>query len=263
MTIKVGDQWIRPHRPHRPARGCARYPRHRDRRHQRPVEPDYMAYMLQLRHRARPLQGHDRRRGRHAGRQRQAHPPDARSKDPAELKWGELGADVVVESTGLFTTKEKAGDAPQGRREEGDHVRARRRTRRRCSCSASTTRATPGETIISNASCTTNCLAPLAKVLNDTWGIKRGLMTTVHAHDRDAEDRRRPVEQGLARRPRHPREHHPVVDRRGQGRRQGDSRTQRQAHRHVLPRADVRRVRRRSHRSRSRSLRRTRRSAPR
>jgi len=101
-------------------------------------------------------------------------------KDPAELKWGEVGADVVVESTGLFLTKETAEK----------HLAA---GAKKVILSAPSKDDTPmfvfgvnhtkyaGEKIISNASCTTNCLAPVAKVLNDTWGIKRGLMTTVHA----------------------------------------------------------------------------------
>jgi glyceraldehyde 3-phosphate dehydrogenase len=101
-------------------------------------------------------------------------------KDPAELKWAEVGADVVVESTGLFLTKETAEK----------HLAAGAKKVIR---SAPSKDDTPmfvfgvnhgkyaGEAIISNASCTTNCLAPVAKVLHDTWGIKRGLMTTVHA----------------------------------------------------------------------------------
>ncbi|WP_301102835.1 type I glyceraldehyde-3-phosphate dehydrogenase [Propionivibrio sp.] len=101
-------------------------------------------------------------------------------KDPAELKWDEVGADIVVESTGLFLTKETCQK----------HITA---GAKKVIQSAPSKDDTPmfvygvndktyaGQTIISNASCTTNCLAPIAKVLNDTWGIKRGLMTTVHA----------------------------------------------------------------------------------
>ena len=79
-------------------------------------------------------------------------------KDPASLKWDEVQADVVVESTGFFLTEELAS-AP---------LKAGAKTY-------------AGQKIISNASCTTNCLAPISKVLNDKFGIKRGLMTTVHA----------------------------------------------------------------------------------
>jgi glyceraldehyde 3-phosphate dehydrogenase len=101
-------------------------------------------------------------------------------KDPAELKWNEVGADIVVESTGLFLTKETAEK----------HLAA---GAKKVILSAPSKDDTPmfvfgvndntyaGQAIISCASCTTNCLAPVAKVLNDTWGIKRGLMTTVHA----------------------------------------------------------------------------------
>ena len=101
-------------------------------------------------------------------------------KDPAELKWSEIGADIVIDATGLFLTKEAAQK----------HITA---GAKKVIMSAPSKDDTPmfvfgvndntyaGQTIISNASCTTNCLAPVAKVLNDTWGIKRGLMTTVHA----------------------------------------------------------------------------------
>ena len=101
-------------------------------------------------------------------------------KDPAELKWNEVGADIVIESTGLFLTKETAQK----------HITA---GAKKVIMSAPSKDDTPmfvfgvndgsyaGQAIISNASCTTNCLAPVAKVLNDTFGIKRGLMTTVHA----------------------------------------------------------------------------------
>jgi glyceraldehyde 3-phosphate dehydrogenase len=143
------------------------------------LEPDYLAYMLQ----------YDSVHGRFKG----AIAVDGSTlivngkrvrltalKDPAELKWGELGVDVVVESTGLFLTKETAEK----------HLAA---GAKKVIMSAPSKDDTPmfvfgvndrkyaGEKIISNASCTTNCLAPVAKVLNDTWGIKRGLMTTVHA----------------------------------------------------------------------------------
>ncbi|MBQ8071297.1 MAG: type I glyceraldehyde-3-phosphate dehydrogenase [Bacteroidales bacterium] len=100
--------------------------------------------------------------------------------DPANLKWDEVGAEVVVESTGLFLTDEKARK----------HIEA---GAKKVIMSAPSKDATPmfvygvnhetyaGQDIISNASCTTNCLAPLTKVLNDNFGVVRGLMTTVHA----------------------------------------------------------------------------------
>ena len=101
-------------------------------------------------------------------------------KNPADLKWDEVGAEYVVESTGLFLTKEKAEA----------HIQA---GAKRVIMSAPSKDDTPmfvygvnnkkynGESIVSNASCTTNCLAPIAKVLNDKFGIVEGLMTTVHS----------------------------------------------------------------------------------
>jgi glyceraldehyde 3-phosphate dehydrogenase len=101
-------------------------------------------------------------------------------KNPAEAAWGDAGADVVIESTGMFLTQEKAEA----------HLRA---GAKRVIISAPVKDDTPmfvygvntdqyaGEAIVSAASCTTNCLAPLAKVLHDSFGIERGLMTTIHA----------------------------------------------------------------------------------
>ena len=101
-------------------------------------------------------------------------------RDPADLKWDAIQADVVIESTGLFLTDETARK----------HITA---GAKKVVLSAPSKDATPmfvmgvnhdsyaGQEVVSNASCTTNCLAPLAKVLNDNWGIKDGLMTTVHA----------------------------------------------------------------------------------
>lgn len=101
-------------------------------------------------------------------------------RDPANLAWNDIGADVVVEATGLFLTEETAGK----------HIQA---GAKKVVLSAPSKDDTPmfvmgvnhnsyaGEKIVSNASCTTNCLAPLAKVLNDNFGIVTGLMTTVHA----------------------------------------------------------------------------------
>ena len=143
------------------------------------LEPDYLAYMLQY------DSVHGRFKGSLAveGSTLIVNGKRIRLsalKNPAELKWGEVGADVVVESTGLFLTQETAQK----------HLDA---GARKVVLSAPSKDDTPmfvygvnhqsyaGQAIISNASCTTNCLAPLAKVLNDSFGIKRGLMTTVHA----------------------------------------------------------------------------------
>jgi glyceraldehyde 3-phosphate dehydrogenase len=143
------------------------------------LEPDYLAYMLQY------DSVHGRFKGTIAvdghtlivnGRKIRL----TAEKDPAALKWSEVGADVVVECTGLFLTLESCQK----------HLDA---GAKKVIQSAPSKDDTPmfvygvnhakyaGQTIISGASCTTNCLAPVAKVLHDSFGIKRGLMTTVHA----------------------------------------------------------------------------------
>ena len=143
------------------------------------LEPDYLAYMLK----------YDSVHGRFdgevsvEGNTLVVNGKKIRltqERDPSNLKWNEVGADVVIESTGLFLTKETGQK----------HIDA---GAKKVILSAPSKDDTPmfvfgvnhatykGEAIISNASCTTNCLAPVAKVLNDKWGIKRGLMTTVHA----------------------------------------------------------------------------------
>jgi glyceraldehyde 3-phosphate dehydrogenase len=107
-------------------------------------------------------------------------------RDPTKLPWGELGVDIVLECTGLFTTKDKAGQhlkagakkviisAPGGKDVDATIVYGVNHKSLKAS-----------HTVISNASCTTNCLAPLAKVLHDTVGLVRGIMTTVHAYTND------------------------------------------------------------------------------
>ena len=143
------------------------------------LEPDYLAYMLQY------DSVHGRFKGEVSveGNTLIINGKKIRltqERDPAVLKWNEVGADVVLECTGLFL--DKAGAEK--------HIAA---GAKKVIISAPSKDDTPmfvfgvndktykGEAIISNASCTTNCLAPVAKVLNDKWGIKRGLMTTVHA----------------------------------------------------------------------------------
>ena len=143
------------------------------------LEPDYLAYMLKYDSVHGRFKGDVSVEGNHLivnGKKIRL----TAVKDPAELKWNEVGADIVIESTGLFLTKETCEK----------HLAA---GAKKVIQSAPSKDDTPmfvfgvnhetyaGEAIISNASCTTNCLAPVAKVLNDTWGIKRGLMTTVHA----------------------------------------------------------------------------------
>ena len=143
------------------------------------LEPDYLAYMLQ----------YDSVHGRFHG---DVSVKDGalvvngktirltQERDPANLNWGAVGADVVIEATGLFLDRASAEK----------HLAA---GAKKVLMSAPSKDDTPmfvfgvnhanyaGQTIVSNASCTTNCLAPVAMVLNNKWGIKRGLMTTVHA----------------------------------------------------------------------------------
>ena len=143
------------------------------------LEPDYLAYMLTY------DSVHGRFKGTVAvdGNTLVVNGKRIRltqERDPANLKWAAIGADIVVEATGLFLTQET------GRK----HIDA---GAKKVIFSAPSKDDTPmfvfgvndktyaGQAIISNASCTTNCLAPIAKVLNDQFGIKRGLMTTVHA----------------------------------------------------------------------------------
>jgi glyceraldehyde 3-phosphate dehydrogenase len=107
-------------------------------------------------------------------------------RDPSKLPWGALGVDIVLECTGLFTTKEKAGmhlkagakkviiSAPGGKDVDATIVYGVNHKVLKAS-----------HTVISNASCTTNCLAPIAKVLHETVGLVRGIMTTVHAYTND------------------------------------------------------------------------------
>ena len=143
------------------------------------LEPDYLAYMLKYDSVHGRFDGDVSIDGNHLvinGKKIRL----SQERDPANLKWDEVGAEVVIESTGLFLDKASAQK----------HLDA---GAKKVILSAPSKDDTPmfvygvndkkyaGEAIISNASCTTNCLAPVAKVLNDKWGIKRGLMTTVHA----------------------------------------------------------------------------------
>ena len=143
------------------------------------LEPDYLAYMLR----------YDSVHGRFKGEVsvdgntlivNGTRIRLTQERDPANLKWDEVGAEIVIESTGLFLDKATAEK----------HLVA---GAKKVILSAPSKDDTPmfvygvnhqkyaGEAIVSNASCTTNCLAPIAKVIDDKWGIKRGLMTTVHA----------------------------------------------------------------------------------
>ena len=107
--------------------------------------------------------------------------PVTAEKDPANLPWGKLGAEYVVESTGLFLTKEKAqGHLSAGAKKVIMSAPSKDDTPMFV-CGVNLDQYTTDMDFVSNASCTTNCLAPIAKVLNDNWGITEGLMTTVHS----------------------------------------------------------------------------------
>ncbi|GAB3904374.1 type I glyceraldehyde-3-phosphate dehydrogenase [Mucilaginibacter boryungensis] len=144
------------------------------------VEPDYMAYMLKYDSTHGQFKGTIAVEGGHLVVNGKTIRVTA-EKDPANLKWNEVGAEVVIESTGLFLTMETAQK----------HIDA---GAKKVVMSAPAKDDTPTfvmgvnhkllkaeQTIVSNASCTTNCLAPIAKVLNDKFGIEEGLMSTIHA----------------------------------------------------------------------------------
>ncbi|WP_433518374.1 type I glyceraldehyde-3-phosphate dehydrogenase [Nonomuraea sp. CA-143628] len=107
-------------------------------------------------------------------------------RDPAKLPWADLGVDVVLESTGLFTDAAKAKvHADNGAKKVIISAPAKNEDVTIVVGVNDNTYDAAKHTIISNASCTTNCLAPLAKVLNDAFGIEKGLMTTIHAYTQD------------------------------------------------------------------------------
>ena len=144
------------------------------------VEPDYMAYMLKYDSTHGQFKGTIAVKDGHLVVNGKTIRVTA-EKDPANLKWNEVGAEIVIESTGLFLTQETAQK----------HIDA---GAKKVVMSAPAKDDTPtfvmgvnhkelkaDQTIVSNASCTTNCLAPIAKVLNDKFGIEEGLMSTIHA----------------------------------------------------------------------------------
>ena len=107
-------------------------------------------------------------------------------KDPNNLPWGDLGADVVIESTGFFTDASKAkAHVDQGAKKVIISAPAKNEDITIVMGVNDNLYDGAKHTIISNASCTTNCLAPMAKVINDAFGIQRGLMTTIHAYTQD------------------------------------------------------------------------------
>ena len=144
------------------------------------MTPDYMAYMLR----------YDTMHGRFDGTIE--YTDDAiivngkkvrffACMDPKDIPWGEVGAEYVVESTGVFLTKEKAQAHIDAGAKKVVMSAPSKDDTPMFVCGVNLDKYTPDMTFVSNASCTTNCLAPIAKVLNDNWGITDGLMTTVHS----------------------------------------------------------------------------------
>lgn len=144
------------------------------------IPTDYMEYMFQ----------HDTTHGLYSGEVKQVDEKsisiDGKSirvfeeKDPSNIAWGDAGVDYVVESTGVFTTKEKAGLHFKGGAKKVI-ISAPSNDAPMFVMGVNHETYDPSMTVVSNASCTTNCLAPLAKVINDEFGLLEGLMTTVHA----------------------------------------------------------------------------------
>src|SRR3954466_15937251 len=144
------------------------------------VEPDYMAYMLKYDSTHGQFNGTIAVEGGHLVVNGKTIRVTA-EKDPANLKWGEVGADIVIESTGLFLTQvDGQKHIAAGAKKVVMSAPAKDDTPTFV-MGVNHKKLTAQHTIVSNASCTTNCLAPIAKVLNDKFGIVEGLMTTVHA----------------------------------------------------------------------------------
>ena len=186
------------------------------------MTPDYMAYMLR----------YDTMHGQFQGEISYTdHSIIVNGKevsffaemDPKNIPWGKVGAEYVVESTGQFLTKEKAQAHIDAGAKKVVMSAPSKDDTPMFVMGVNNTAYDPGMNFVSNASCTTNCLAPIAKVLNP-------------------EDRGRPFQERLARRPRGFRQHHPLLHRRRQGRGQGHPLPQREADRHVHARAHSRRV---------------------
>ena len=214
----------------------------RPHRHQDPRAP------AQVRLGARPLprDGQGRRRTRWSWTATRCKVLS--EKDPAKLPWKDLGVDVVLESTGRFTDREQRREAPDRRRQEG---RSSRRPAKKEDITivygVNHEAYDPAKHhVISNASCTTNCLVPVVKVILDRFGFVSGFMTTVHSYTNDQQildlphkDLRRARAAALSIIP----DHH----RRGQGDLAGDSRGEGQDRRRLAPGADPGRLGRRAH----------------
>lgn len=144
------------------------------------MSPDYCAYMLK----------YDTVHGQYKGEV--SHTDDGivvdgktikffAEREPKDIPWGKIGCDYVVDATGIFHSKDKAQGHLDGGAKKVVYTGPSKDDTPMFVCGVNLDKYTPDMDFVSNASCTTNCLAPLAKVINDTFGIKDGLMTTVHA----------------------------------------------------------------------------------
>ncbi|EGX45676.1 glycerol-3-phosphate dehydrogenase [Orbilia oligospora] len=144
------------------------------------IAPDYAVYMLKYDSTHGPFKGEVSTEGGDLivnGKRIKFYA----ERDPAAIPWSETGASYIVESTGVFTTKEKAAAHLKGGAKKVI-ISAPSADAPMFVCGVNLDSYTKDIDVLSNASCTTNCLAPLAKVINDTYGIKDGLMTTVHSY---------------------------------------------------------------------------------
>ena len=144
------------------------------------VEPDYMAYMLKYDSTHGPFKGTIAVEGGHLVVNGKTIRVTA-EKDPANLKWNEVGAEIIIESTGLFLTQETAQKHIDAGAKKVVMSAPAKDDTPTFVMGVNHWELKPTQTIVSNASCTTNCLAPIAKVLNDKFGIEEGLMSTIHA----------------------------------------------------------------------------------
>jgi len=144
------------------------------------VEPDYMAYMLKYDSTHGQFKGTIAVEGGHLVVNGKTIRVTA-EKDPANLKWNEVGAEVVIESTGLFLTQDTAQKHIDAGAKKVVMSAPAKDDTPTFVMGVNHTELKADQTIVSNASCTTNCLAPIAKVLNDKFGIEEGLMSTIHA----------------------------------------------------------------------------------
>jgi glyceraldehyde 3-phosphate dehydrogenase len=144
------------------------------------VDPEYMAYMLKYDSTHGAFKGTIAVEGGHLVVNGKTIRVTA-EKDPANLKWNEVGAEVIIESTGLFLTKEAAQKHIDAGAKKVVMSAPAKDDTPTFVMGVNHNKLTAADHIVSNASCTTNCLAPIAKVLNDHFGIEEGLMSTVHA----------------------------------------------------------------------------------